>query len=48
MADAARGALDAGLVIAGAGAGVASVLAAGFPPWTGGVRHYLVSARPPA
>jgi enoyl-CoA hydratase/carnithine racemase len=41
MAGAARRALDAGLVIDPAGADVASVLAAGFPPWTGGVLHYL-------
>jgi 3-hydroxyacyl-CoA dehydrogenase/enoyl-CoA hydratase/3-hydroxybutyryl-CoA epimerase len=43
MATAARRALDAGLVIDPAGADVASVLAAGFPPWTGGVVHHLAA-----
>ncbi|WP_089155536.1 enoyl-CoA hydratase/isomerase family protein [Micromonospora sp. NBS 11-29] len=41
MTAAARRALDAGLVVDPAGADVASVLAAGFPPWTGGVLHHL-------
>nr|WP_221377347.1 enoyl-CoA hydratase/isomerase family protein [Actinoplanes polyasparticus] len=45
MADAARRALEAGLVIDQAGADVASVLAAGFPPWTGGVLHHLAATR---
>ncbi|MEV4135200.1 enoyl-CoA hydratase/isomerase family protein [Dactylosporangium sp. NPDC049742] len=39
MAAAARRALDNGLRIDPAGADVASVLAAGFPSWTGGVLH---------
>jgi 3-hydroxyacyl-CoA dehydrogenase/enoyl-CoA hydratase/3-hydroxybutyryl-CoA epimerase len=39
MAVAARRALDSGLQIDPAGADVASVLAAGFPSWTGGVLH---------
>jgi enoyl-CoA hydratase/carnithine racemase len=39
MAAAARRALDNGLRIDPAGADVASVLAAGFPAWTGGVLH---------
>ncbi|MEV6930481.1 hypothetical protein AB0M46_39190 [Dactylosporangium sp. NPDC051485] len=39
MAAAARGALDNGLQIDPAGADVASVLAAGFPSWAGGVLH---------
>ncbi|SCG72775.1 enoyl-CoA hydratase/isomerase family protein [Micromonospora humi] len=43
MAAAARRALDAGLVVDPAGADVASVLAAGFPPWTGGVLHHLAA-----
>jgi hypothetical protein len=41
MTQAARNALDAGLVIDPDGADVASVLAAGFPGWTGGVLHHL-------
>jgi 3-hydroxyacyl-CoA dehydrogenase/enoyl-CoA hydratase/3-hydroxybutyryl-CoA epimerase len=41
MAAATRRALDAGLDVDPAGADVASVLAAGFPPWTGGVLHHL-------
>lgn len=41
MAAAARRALDAGLVVDPDGADVASVLAADFPPWTGGVLHHL-------
>jgi enoyl-CoA hydratase/carnithine racemase len=44
MAAAARRAVDGGLDIDPAAADVASVLAAGFPPWTGGVLHQL-SAR---
>ncbi|GAB3062708.1 enoyl-CoA hydratase/isomerase family protein [Micromonospora schwarzwaldensis] len=43
MVAAARRALDAGLVVDPAGADVASVLAAGFPPWTGGVLHHLAA-----
>jgi len=43
MAVAARGALDAGLVIDPAGADVASVIAGGYPPWTGGVLHHLAA-----
>ncbi|MFF5235306.1 enoyl-CoA hydratase/isomerase family protein [Dactylosporangium sp. NPDC000521] len=39
MAAAARRALDGGLRVDPAGADVASVLAAGFPSWTGGVLH---------
>jgi len=39
MVAAARRALDSGLRIDPAGADVASVLAAGFPAWTGGVLH---------
>jgi enoyl-CoA hydratase/carnithine racemase len=39
MAVAARRALDSGLQIDPDGADVASVLAAGFPSWTGGVLH---------
>ena len=39
MAAAARRALDNGLRIDPAGADVASVLAAGFPAWTGGILH---------
>ncbi|MEV0132972.1 enoyl-CoA hydratase/isomerase family protein [Dactylosporangium sp. NPDC050688] len=39
MAAAARRALDSGLRVDPAGADVASVLAAGFPSWTGGVVH---------
>ncbi|MFC3499735.1 enoyl-CoA hydratase/isomerase family protein [Micromonospora krabiensis] len=39
MAAAARRALDDGLRVDPAGADVASVLAAGFPDWTGGVLH---------
>lgn len=41
MAAAARRALDAGLVVDPDAADVASVLAAGFPAWTGGVLHHL-------
>lgn len=41
MAAAARRALDAGLVVDHDGADVASVLAAGFPPWAGGVLYHL-------
>jgi hypothetical protein len=40
MAAAARRALDRGLVIDPGAADVASVLAAGFPPWLGGVIHH--------
>jgi 3-hydroxyacyl-CoA dehydrogenase/enoyl-CoA hydratase/3-hydroxybutyryl-CoA epimerase len=43
MALAARRLLDAGLIVDSAGGDVASVLAAGFPPWTGGVLHYLAT-----
>jgi 3-hydroxyacyl-CoA dehydrogenase/enoyl-CoA hydratase/3-hydroxybutyryl-CoA epimerase len=43
MAVAARRLLDEGLVIDPAGADVASVVAAGFPAWTGGVHHFLSS-----
>ncbi|GLY96148.1 enoyl-CoA hydratase/isomerase family protein [Actinoplanes sp. NBRC 103695] len=43
MAAAARKALDAGLVVDPAGGDVASVLAAGYPPWTGGVLHHLTA-----
>jgi hypothetical protein len=43
MAVAARRALDGGLDIDPAAADVASVLAAGFPPWTGGVLHHLTA-----
>jgi enoyl-CoA hydratase/carnithine racemase len=43
MAAAARKALDAGLVVDPAGGDVASVLAAGYPPWTGGVLHHLAA-----
>jgi 3-hydroxyacyl-CoA dehydrogenase/enoyl-CoA hydratase/3-hydroxybutyryl-CoA epimerase len=39
MAAVARRALDSGLQVDPAGADVASVLAAGFPSWTGGVLH---------
>ncbi|GIF17415.1 3-hydroxyacyl-CoA dehydrogenase/enoyl-CoA hydratase/3-hydroxybutyryl-CoA epimerase [Actinoplanes tereljensis] len=45
MTAAARRALDDGLVIDPVAADVASVLAAGFPPWTGGVLHHLAAAR---
>ncbi|MDG4796880.1 enoyl-CoA hydratase/isomerase family protein [Micromonospora sp. WMMD1082] len=41
MAAAARRALDNGLQVDPAGADVASVLAAGFPSWTGGVLHAI-------
>ncbi|GAA2631499.1 enoyl-CoA hydratase/isomerase family protein [Paractinoplanes durhamensis] len=41
MTTAARRAIDAGLVVDPAGADVASVLAAGYPAWTGGVLHHL-------
>ncbi|GIM97682.1 enoyl-CoA hydratase/isomerase family protein [Paractinoplanes toevensis] len=44
MTAAARRALDDGLVIDPVAADVASVLAAGFPPWTGGVLHHLATA----
>ncbi|GAA0525387.1 hypothetical protein GCM10010172_02290 [Paractinoplanes ferrugineus] len=44
MTAAARRALDAGLTVDPVGADVASVLAAGFPPWTGGVLHHLSGA----
>ncbi|GLK99305.1 hypothetical protein [Dactylosporangium matsuzakiense] len=43
MTAAARRSLDAGLRIDPAAADVASVLAAGFPAWTGGVLHALRS-----
>jgi enoyl-CoA hydratase/carnithine racemase len=48
MAAAARRALDAGLEIDPAAADVASVLAAGFPPWTGGVLYHLAATREPS
>ncbi|MER7009525.1 enoyl-CoA hydratase/isomerase family protein [Dactylosporangium sp. NPDC000555] len=48
MAAAARRALDAGLTVDPAGADVASVLAAGYPPWTGGVLRHLAYAAPEA
>ncbi|MEU4240464.1 enoyl-CoA hydratase-related protein [Actinoplanes sp. NPDC026619] len=47
MAAAVHRALDAGLVVDPAGADVASVLAAGFPPWTGGVLHHLAALERP-
>lgn len=43
MAAAARRVLDAGLVVDPAAADVASVVAAGYPPWTGGVLHHLAA-----
>lgn len=46
MAAAARRALDEGLVVDPAGGNVASVLAAGYPAWTGGVLHHLATGSP--
>ncbi|AGL19029.1 enoyl-CoA hydratase/isomerase family protein [Actinoplanes sp. N902-109] len=46
MSAAASRLLDAGLVIDPAAADLASVLAAGFPPWLGGVLHHLSGRRP--
>jgi 3-hydroxyacyl-CoA dehydrogenase / enoyl-CoA hydratase / 3-hydroxybutyryl-CoA epimerase len=46
MAAAARRLLDAGLVIDREGADVASVVAAGYPAWTGGVLHHLATGSP--
>jgi 3-hydroxyacyl-CoA dehydrogenase/enoyl-CoA hydratase/3-hydroxybutyryl-CoA epimerase len=46
MAAAAAHALNSGLDIDPAGADVASVLAAGYPAWTGGVLHHLAAGRP--
>jgi hypothetical protein len=44
MATAARNALASGLSVDPPAADVASVLAAGYPPWTGGVLHHLTAA----